>query len=84
MLPNGDRVILEILKVDNPAYKDGVIYTFRCISENGETLFAVENSHGKPHIHLKDRKVETDWDWEQALAKFDEMVREHSKRIQKA
>ncbi len=81
LLPNGDRVMVEAIKVNNPAFKDGIIYTFRCISESGETLFAVENSHGKPHIHLKERKFDTDWDWETALAKFDEMVKEHWKRI---
>ncbi len=80
-LPNGDRILVEAFKVNNPLYKYGVVYTFRCISENDETLFAVENSHGKPHIHLKERKIETDWDWEYALAKFDEMVREHERKL---
>ena len=80
LLPNGDRVMVEAIKVNNPAFKDGIIYTFRCMSESGETLFAMENSHGKPHIHLKERKFDTDLDWEQALAKFDEMVREHRKK----
>lgn len=81
LLPNGDRIIVEAFKVDNPIFKDGIIYTFRCMSEAGETHFAIENSHGKPHIHLKKRRFDTDWDWETALGKFDEMVTEHRKKI---
>ena len=80
-LSNGDRVIVEAIDVGNPIYKDGIMYTFRCIDENGETLFAIENSHGKPHIHMKGRKIDVDWDWEKALAEFDKWVREHEKKI---
>ena len=80
-LSNGDRVIVEAIDVGNPMYKDGIMYTFRCIDENDETLFAIENSHGKPHIHMKGRKIDVDWDWEKALAEFDKWVREHEKKI---
>ena len=75
-LSNGDRAIIEVIDVNDPKYEDGVMYTFRCLSENGETLFAVENSHGVPHVHLKGRKFETNWGWKIAFEKFDEMLRE--------
>lgn len=81
LLPNGDLVIIEIVDVGDSKYQDGIMFTFRCMSESGETLFAIENSHGKPHIHLKNRKEDVDWSWKVALAKFDEMVKEHRKRI---
>lgn len=81
LLPNGDLVIIEIVDVGDSKCQDGIMFTFRCMSESGETLFAVENSHGKPHIHLKNRKEDVDWSWKVALAKFDEMIKEHRKKI---
>ena len=80
-LINDDLVIYELKKVNDTKYKDGVMYTFRCMSADGDTLFAVENSHGKPHIHLKGRKEDVDWDWQTSLWKFKEMLVEHEKRI---
>lgn len=80
-LDNEDKVIVEILKVDSPKYKDGVIYTFRCMGKDGEVVFAIENSHGQPHIHRKDRKESVDYDWKTAYLKFEEMVDEREKRI---
>jgi len=82
-LPNGDRIIVEVVEVGNPIYKDGIMYTFRCIAENGETLFAAENSHGKPHIHSKGKKTDVDWNWRQALEEFDKWVHEHEKKNMK-
>lgn len=79
-LRNDDLIIIEIKPVDDPKYKEGVMYTFRCMSASGETLFAIENSHGQPHIHLKGRKEDTNWGWKTAYGKFDEMVAEHKKR----
>jgi hypothetical protein len=75
-LPNGDRAIVEVIDVDDWKYEDGIMYTFRCISWKGETLFAVENSHGKPHVHLKGKKEGTNWNWKVAFQKFDQMLRE--------
>jgi len=80
-LMNGDRITVEMLKVDNPKFKDGVIYTFRCMGMDGELAFAIENSHGQPHIHLRDRKENLDYDWKTAILKFEEMVTEREKKI---
>lgn len=84
--PNEDREIVEVIKLDDTRYKDGVIYTFRYlryVEESGayETLFAVENSHGQPHMHIGERKYEVDYDWKQAFAKFDELRREYEGKI---
>ena len=78
---NGDKVICEMKNVKDARYKDGVMYTFRCMSADGDTLFAVENSHGQPHIHLKGRKEGMDWDWKTAYWKFYEMLQEHKKKL---
>ena len=80
-LDNGDKVICEMKKVKDSRYKEGVMYTFRCMSADDVTLFAIENSHGKPHIHLKGRKEDVDWDWKTAYWKFDEMLREHKRNL---
>jgi hypothetical protein len=80
-LENGDRVIVDILKVDSPKYRDGIIYTFRCMGKDGQTVFAIENSHGRPHIHRKGGKEDVDCDWKTAYLKFEEMVDERDKRI---
>jgi len=81
-LSNGDRIIVEIINVGDAKYKDGIMYTFRCIDENKETVIAVENSHGKPHIHAKGKTVEVDFEnWKMALAAFDELLEEHKKKM---
>jgi hypothetical protein len=80
-LNNDDLVIVEIKIVGDPKYNEGVMFTFRCMSSSGETLFAIENSHGKPHMHLGKRKQEAPSGWEAALHKFSEMLREHKKKI---
>jgi hypothetical protein len=80
-LPNGDKAVVEVIWVDDPKYADGIIYTFRCISECGEQLFAVENSHGTPHVHLKGKKMETNWGWKVAFEKFDEMLQERTRKV---
>lgn len=80
-LINDDLVIYELKKINDTRYKDGVMFTFRCMSADGVTLFAIENSHGKSHIHLKGRKEDVDWDWQTALWKFKEMLAEHEKKI---
>ena len=76
-LANGDKVICEMRRVNDPRYPEGVIYTFRCMSSGGKTLFAVENSHGKSHVHWRNRKEFVDWDCETAHWKFHEMLKEH-------
>ena len=80
-LLNRDRVIVEVLYVGNPFYKDGIMYTFRCMTEAGEQLFAFENSHGRPHIHRGERKEIVDYGWKTALLKFEEMVDERERQI---
>ena len=80
-LQNKDRVIVEVLDVGNPVYEGGIMFTFRCMSEAGQQLFAIENSHGQPHLHLKGRKENMDCGWKAALAKFEEMVSEHKRKI---
>ena len=42
--PSGERIIVEVLEVGDPKYKDGIMYTFRCLSTDDKTLFALENS----------------------------------------
>ncbi len=80
-LANKDRVVIEVLEVDNPIYKDGIMYTFRCMTKGGEHLFAIENSHGSPHIHRGAKRENVDYDWKTAIMKFEEMVREHKEKI---
>ncbi len=80
-LQNDDLVIVEIRRVRSPKYIDGIMFTFRCMSANGETLFAIENSHGQPHMHLKGKKEDVDYDWKIAYGRFDGMVAEHKKKI---
>ena len=80
-LENGERIIVEVLDVGDPKYDGGIMYTFRCMSGDGKTLFAVENSHGKPHVHLKGKKVEADYNWRQAYDKFDELKTEFERKI---
>ncbi|MCX6771406.1 MAG: hypothetical protein NTX79_05105 [Candidatus Micrarchaeota archaeon] len=80
-LDNGDKVIVEILKVGNPKYKDGIIYTFRCMGKDGEVVFAIENSHGQPHIHRREKKESVDYGWKTAYLKFEEMVDERERKI---
>ena len=81
-LSNGDRILVEIINVGDARYKGGIMYTFRCIDENKETVFAVENSHGKPHIHAKGKAIEVDFEnWKMALAAFDELLEEHKKKM---
>jgi len=82
-LMNGDKVIVEILKVGSEKYKDGIIYTFRYMGEDGKVVFAIENSHGQPHIHMRDRKENVDYDWKTAYLKFEELVDEREERIKK-
>ena len=84
--PIKDRVVVQVIELDDTRYKDGVMYTFRYlryVEESGayETLFAVENSHGQPHVHIGERKYEVDYDWKQAFAKFDELKSEYEKKI---
>jgi hypothetical protein len=79
-LANGDLVVIEVRLVGNEKFKDGVMFTFRCMSSGGQILFAVENSHGKPHIHKGARKEGADLDWKAAFAKFDEMLLAHKKK----
>lgn len=80
-LANKDRVVIEVLDVGNPIYKDGIMYTFRCMTKNGEQLFAIENSHGQPHVHSRARKENVDYDWKTAIQKFEDMVKEHKEKI---
>ncbi len=80
-LMNNDRIIVEILKVDNPKFKDGIIYTFRCMDKDGRIVFAIENSHGQPHVHRRAKKEGVDYDWKTAYLKFEEMVDGREKKI---
>lgn len=82
-LENKDRVAIEVLDVGNPLYKDGIMYTFRCMTKDGVQLFAIENSHGQPHIHRGERKEAADYDWKTAICRFEEMVRAHKERIRR-
>ncbi len=79
-LGNGDRVLVEVIDVGDPKYEGGIMYTFRCVASDGETLFAVENSHGTPHIHMKGEKFETTYNWKQALKKFSELKLDHERK----
>ena len=75
-VPSGERIIVEVMEVDSSKYKDGIMYTFRCLSSEDKTLFAIENSHGQPHVHLRGKKTNVDYDWKAAYAKFQEMLEE--------
>ena len=80
-LGNGDFVIVEVRKVNDSRYKEGIMYTLRCMSADGQTLFAIENSHGQPHIHWRDRKEDVEYGWKTAILKFEEMLKEHKRKI---
>ncbi len=80
-LINGDLVIYDVRKVNDPRYNDGIMYTFRCMSVEGKTLFAIENSHGQTHIHWREKKETAGYDWETAVMKFEEMLDEHKRKI---
>ncbi|MFA6489119.1 MAG: hypothetical protein WCT52_00385 [Candidatus Micrarchaeia archaeon] len=80
-LPNRDRVIVEVLDVGNPLYKDGIMYTFRCMDDAGLQLFAIENSHGQPHVHRGAKKEIVDYGWKTAIMEFDNMVKAHREKI---
>ncbi len=80
-LDNDDLVIIETKKVHDSKYNGGIMFTFRCMSADGALLFAIENSHGQPHIHWRDRKENVNYDWRTALQKFDEMLNEHKRKI---
>lgn len=79
-LETGEKILVEVIDTKDPKYLEGIMYTFRCISTEGKTLFAVENSHGKPHIHLNEKKIEVEYDWKQALSKFEEMKAEYGRK----
>lgn len=81
-LEDGSRAIMEVLKVDDKRYEDGMRFSYRLLSADGETLFAIENEHGKPHIHRKNRKDDLDCDWETGMRKFKEMVRGHAIKLE--
>ena|SRR3989338_6596821 len=80
-LRNNDLVICEVRCVKGTKYEGGVMFTFRCMSSDGKTLFAIENSHGQPHIHLGGRRESVEYDWKTAYWKFDQMLREHKRKI---
>ncbi len=83
-LDNNDLVIYEIREVNDSKYKDGIMYTLHCMSADGKTLFAIENSHGKPHIHWRGRKEDADYGWKTAIQKFEEMLKEHKRKTGQA
>lgn len=80
LLSNGDREFFEVVKIVGSKYRDGIMYTFRYICEDGTTEFAIENSHGAPHIHKKERKIDVDYDWKAAIREFEQMCSEHKLR----
>ncbi|OIO21190.1 hypothetical protein AUJ17_02530 [Candidatus Micrarchaeota archaeon CG1_02_47_40] len=82
--PNTDRKIVEVMKVDDARYADGIIYTFRYLryeakKEEYETAFAIENSHGQPHIHRENKREDVDFDWKKAMSEFERMVKGYRK-----
>ncbi len=83
--PDMDRMVVQILKVDDDKYANGIIYTFRYLKYDEEkegyrTEFAIENSHGAPHIHSGSRKELAEFGWKDALAEFEKRVNEHRKK----
>lgn len=77
----GESVFAEVVYLGDSKYADGIMYTFRCIDAGGNTLFAIENGHEQPHMHLKGRKIQVDYDWETAQTVFRGMIREYAQKI---
>jgi len=80
----GDLEVTEVISTKDPKYANGIKYGMMYLQKNPAAdsysrLFGIDNSHGEPHIHLKERKMPVDYDWKTAMNKFDEMVREHRK-----
>lgn len=80
-LPNGDLIIAEVIDVGDMKYKDGIMYTFRCVDLGGNTLFAIENGHEHAHVHMGGKKENVDYGWKQAYAEFDLMVAAHERKL---
>ena len=71
LIEDGGRVIIEVLDVGDRRYAGGILYTFRCLDEAGNTLFAIENSHGTPHAHIGGRKLNANFGgWKDAIREF--------------
>jgi len=81
LLDNGDLIIAEVIRVGDMKYKDGIMYTFRCIDSDGNTRFAIENGHERPHIHIGEKKETVDYDWKAAWAKFKRLQSEHEQKM---
>jgi len=80
-LSNGDLVIAEVVDVGDMKYKDGVMYSFRCIDLDGNTLFAIENGHEQAHVHMGKKKDIVDYDWKTARDEFECLLKEHKRKI---
>lgn len=81
---NLDKMSVEVLWVKDELYKDGIMFTYRYLAYDDatgkyETAFAIENGHGKSHVHLKNKKEEIDVDWKRGLLMFEQMVKEYRK-----
>ena len=79
-ITGGSRAIIEVLEVEDERFADGMRFTYRLLSPEGKTMFAIENEHGTPHMHRGERKTNLECDWEGGLKQFQELVREYEKR----
>ncbi len=77
----GSRIIIEVLEVNDARYADGIRFTYRMLSPVGETVFAIENEHGTPHLHRGERKTDLDCNWKSGLRLFEEMASEYEKKM---
>ncbi len=83
--PDMDQKVVDVVQLNEPKYMDGIKYDFtylKYVESSGEhvRILAVDNSHGRPHVHRAGREKEVDWDWEQAFNEFEKMVKEYRKR----
>ena len=82
--PEGDVKIVEVFRVGDNKYSGGIMYNFRYLACRGnageyETAFAIDNSHGQPHMHKGDKKEYVELGWKQAAVEFDRMVKDYRK-----
>ena len=82
--PDSDQKVVDVIWVGDAKYPDGIKYDFTYLKyaeSSGEyaRVLAVDNSHGKPHMHYAGLEKEVDWNWKQSFNDFKKMVSEYRK-----
>ena len=83
--PDLDKKVVDVIQLEDLKYSDGIKYDFtylKYVESSGEhvRMLAVDNSHGKPHVHCAGREKDVDWNWTQAFNEFEKMIEEYRKR----